>query len=355
MTIRQQMQFWGIGAAVTLLLLWVLADVLFPFVAGAALAYLLDPLADRLERAGLSRLLAVGLLFLVFLLLLVLGLLVLLPLTLDQLRDLIANAPSYAEKLRAFVVTLGHRYAPESFADGAAIEQSLDTLIIQAKSWSGQLAQGAWSSGLAIMDALLLLVITPVVTFYLLLDWDHLIARLRELLPRQHAPVITDLARQVDDVLSAFVRGQIMVCLILGLFYATALSLAGLDFALPIGLFAGLISFIPYVGSALGLVLSMGVGLFQFWPDATMIGVIAGIFAFGQVIEGNVLSPKIVGDSVGLHPVALLFALAAFGKLMGFTGLLIAVPTAAAIGVLARYGVGLYKRSRVYLGASPHD
>jgi predicted PurR-regulated permease PerM len=189
-----------------------------------------------------------------------------------------------------------------------------------------------------------------VVAFYLLLDWDHMIARIDSLLPRDHAPTVRRLAGEIDAALSAFVRGQLSVCLVLGIYYSAALMMAGLQFGLVVGAIAGAITFIPYVGAIIGGALAIGLALFQFWGDWLQIGIIAAIFALGQFMEGNVLTPKLVGKSVGLHPVWLLFALSAFGTLFGFVGMLVAVPVAAALGVLTRFAIAQYHGSSLYVG-----
>ncbi len=201
------------------------------------------------------------------------------------------------------------------------------------------------------ISVVVFIVVVPVVAFYLLLDWDEMIARIDAMLPRDHAPTIRRLAREVDQVLAGFVRGQVSVCITLGTFYAVALMAAGLQFGLVVGAIAGAITFIPYVGSIIGGTLAIGLALFQFWGDWVQIGIIAAIFAAGQFLEGNILTPKLVGKSVGLHPVWLLFALSAFGSVFGFVGMLIAVPVAAAMGVLTRFGMEQYRGSLLYRGA----
>jgi predicted PurR-regulated permease PerM len=200
-----------------------------------------------------------------------------------------------------------------------------------------------------------LFILTPVVAVYLLLDWDRMIANIDRLLPREHAPVIRRLAGQIDRTLAAFIRGMGTVCLILGTYYAVALMLVGLQFGLVIGFVAGLVTFIPYLGALIGGALAIGLALFQFWGDWITIGIVAGIFAIGQIIEGNFLTPKLVGNSVGLHPVWLILALSVFGALFGFVGMLIAVPVAAAMGVLTRFGVEQYQQSLLYKGSHGND
>jgi predicted PurR-regulated permease PerM len=184
----------------------------------------------------------------------------------------------------------------------------------------------------------------------MLLDWDAMIAKVDSWLPRDHAPTVRRLAAEIDKVMAGFVRGQVSVCVILGTFYSIALMLAGLQFGLIVGAIAGAITFIPYVGSLVGGTLAIGLALFQFWGDWVQIGIVAAIFALGQFFEGNILSPKLVGGSVGLHPVWLLFALSAFGSIFGFVGMLVAVPVAAMLGVLTRFGIERYRQSLLYRG-----
>jgi predicted PurR-regulated permease PerM len=207
-----------------------------------------------------------------------------------------------------------------------------------------------WSGGSALVSVFSLIVVTPVVAFYLIYDWHKMIRVADSWIPIHQRGTVHGLAREVDGAIAGFVRGQSAVCLILGTFYAIALTLSGLNFGLLIGLISGLITFIPYVGSMTGLILSLGVAVAQFWPDYTWIAMILGIFLLGQFLEGNVLSPKLVGESVGLHPVWLIFALLAFGYLFGFVGLLVAVPLAATIGVLARFALRRYLESSFYKG-----
>ena len=205
----------------------------------------------------------------------------------------------------------------------------------------------------SLINIVVLFVVVPVVAFYLLYDWDRMIAQIDELLPREHAPTIRQLAGDIDKTLASFIRGMGTVCLVLGTYYALALMFVGLQFGLVVGAIAGLITFIPYVGALVGGALAIGLALFQFWGDWVSIGLVAGVFVVGQVIEGNVLTPKLVGNSVGLHPVWLIFALSVFGALFGFVGMLVAVPVAAAIGVLARFAISPYKNSLLYRG--PQD
>jgi len=221
---------------------------------------------------------------------------------------------------------------------------------VQARG--GEILNGLLTSAMGVINLLVLFVVVPVVAVYLLVDWDRMVARIDELLPREHAPTIRQLAREVDRTLASFVRGQGLVCLILGTYYAVALALVGLNFGLVVGAIAGLVTFIPYVGALVGGVLAIGLALFQFWGEWVWIGAVAGIFVAGQMIEGNILTPRLVGSSVGLHPVWLLFALAVFGALFGFVGMLVAVPIAAMLGVFARFGISRYQKSALYQGTA---
>jgi predicted PurR-regulated permease PerM len=346
--VREQVKYWGIAAAVFLLFLWVLGDVVLPFVLGGAIAYFLDPVADRLERLGLSRAAATALITLAVVLVFVLALLLILPTLARQTTALVETAPELFKQLQGF---LAERF-PDLMDENSALRSSLSGIGETIRQRGGELVEAAIGTFSSVLNVVLLIVIVPVVAFYLLLDWDRMVAEVDRLLPRDHAPTIRRLAAEIDATLAGFVRGQGTVCLILGTYYALALMLVGLPFGMVIGLIAGLLTFIPYVGALIGGVLSIGLALFQFWGDWWMILLVAAIFQVGQLVEGNILTPKLVGGSVGLHPVWLIFALSAFGALFGFVGLLVAVPVAAAIGVLARFAIGQYRESLLYRGIS---
>ncbi len=348
MNLRVQLTFW-LGALVVLLLfLWVFSGILLPFIMGMALAYLLDPLADRLESAGMNRFWATITIVILSIMVFTLVALVVIPLLVSQLTGFLEDLPSYAAQLQdlwnRFLSTELGRYfgqQQESF--------SVDRWVSQGAAWVAGLLGSVWAGGRALINAVGLVVVTPVVAFYLLYDWDRMLDRLDALLPRDHADTIRQLGRDMDAAIAGFIRGQGALCLILGLFYAISLTVVGLNFGFLIGSVAGLISFIPYVGSIVGFVLSVGVALVQFWPDWIWVLAVAGIFAVGQFIEGNLLQPRLVGSSIGVHPVWLMFALFAFGSLFGFVGVLIAVPVTAAIGVLVRFAVARYRQSGLYL------
>jgi predicted PurR-regulated permease PerM len=360
--VRDQVKYWGIASAVFLVVLWFLGDVILPFVLGGAIAYCLDPIADRLERAGLSRVASVVVITFSAALIFILLILLVIPTLIQQGANLIEVAPEIFNRLRTGLLD---RF-PDLMDNESTISQQLAAIGEAVRSRGGELINGIVSSALGLINILVLMIIVPVVAFYLLLDWDNMTAKIDSLLPRDHADTVRMLARDIDKTLASFIRGQGTVCLVLGTYYALALILAGLNFGLIIGFIAGLITFIPYVGALVGGILAIGLALFQFWgpvegadgemirqgTDWLRIGIVAGIFGFGQFMEGNVLTPKLVGGSVGLHPVWLLLALTVFGSLFGFVGMLVAVPIAAMIGVVARWGVGQYKLSLLYRGKS---
>ncbi len=345
----RQLRFWGIGFVIFVAVLWLLGSTLLPFLLGAALAYFLDPVADRLERLGLSRVVATGVIAVTALLAFVLILLVAVPALIEQVQGLVTAMPDYIAGLIDF---LSRRY-PDIFGEHSPIRRNLSDMETMLREGGMTVLNQVLAGSLKVFDFLILLVVTPVVTFYLLLDWDRMVGRINEILPREHAPTIRRLARDIDRVLAGFVRGQLSVCLVLGIFYAVALMSIGLQFGFLVGLVAGLISFVPYVGSTVGLLLSIGIALFQFWDVKIWILVTAGIFFFGQFVEGNILSPNLIGKSVGLHPVWLILALSVFGALFGFAGLLVAVPVAAALGVIGRFLVEQYLTSPLYTGRVP--
>lgn len=351
MTFQRQAGFW-IGTLVVLVFaLWLLRDMLLPFVAGMALAYFLNPVATRLERLGVSRMVATLLIVGLFLMALLLVVIILGPLLVSQLTTFAQRIPSYVSALQKLLADENREWLGPLIGDHLPdIQKSLSDVLAQATAWVGRFAQGLWSGGQALVSVVSLVVVTPVVAFYLLYDWNRMVEAIDGWLPLAHRDTLRMLAREIDAAIAGFVRGQAGVCLILGSIYGVGLSLVGLNFGLLIGLMSGLLSFIPYVGSLTGLVTASGVAIVQFWPNWHSIVAVLGVFAVGQFLEGYVLSPKLVGGSVGLHPVWLMFALFAFGSLFGFVGLLLAVPMAAAVGVLARFAVRRYLASSFYTG-----
>ncbi len=348
---RRQIRFWLITAALLGLFIYLFSEILLPFVAGMVLAYFLDPVADRLQRAGLSRTAATLLILVTFLVALTVAMIVLIPVLASQLADFLAKLPDYLAQLQTLVTNFNPEWLERRFGlDAGSLREGLNSLLTSGVGFFTTVFQSIWSSGVALFSIVGLFVVTPVVAFYMLLDWDRMVAKVDSWVPRDHVETVRHIATDINTATAGFVRGQGTLCLILGIIYAVGLTLTGLNFGILIGLFAGLISFIPYVGSLVGLVLAVGVAFVQFWPDWLMVVAVACVFFVGQFIEGNILQPRLVGKSVGLHPVWLMFALFAFGALFGFVGLLIAVPAAAAVAVLVRFAISRYLESPLYKG-----
>lgn len=345
--------FWLLALAAFLGCLWLLSGVLTPFVLGIATAYLLDPLVDRLERLRVPRWAGALLALLAFAALAAGAVLLLVPLFQVQATLLIDAAPRIVDTVRreamAWLDVLAEELRPEDLERlrGAAAQYAGDLAV-----YAGGLIRALLGRGFAVLDLVSVAIIAPVVAFYLLRDWDELIRRIDGWLPRPHADTVRAQMREVDRTLAGFLRGQGAVCLILGGFYAAALTLAGLDFGLTVGLLAGVLTIVPYVGSAVGFLASVSLALVQF-DDWWRVGLVAAIFVAGQTVEGYVLTPRLVGGSVGLHPVWVMFALLAGGYLFGFLGVLVAVPAAAVIGVGARFALSRYLDSPYYRGGGP--
>lgn len=344
--IHKQVIWWGVAGLVMLLAMWLLGQAILPFILGAGVAYLLDPVADRLERLGLSRTMSVVVITFVAVLLLVAVILLVMPIIVRQATALIETLPDMLEKGQTFLTTRFPDLLPEGGTIGTAMS---DLNAAMGEQW-GTIAQSVLTSVGGMISVVALLVIVPVVAFYLLLDWDRMVTHIDRLLPREHAPTIRRVAGEIDEALSGFLRGQGLVILILGTWYSIMLMLVGLPFGFFIGIMAAILSFIPYVGVLIGGVTAIGVALFSFWGDWFWIAAVVGVFASGQIVEGNYLQPKIVGGHVGLHPVWLLLALSVFGSLFGFVGMVAAVPMAAALGVIARFLTERYRDSALYTG-----
>lgn len=325
---------WLVALALLVALVWALSDILLPFIAGFIIAYFLDPVADRLEKTGLPRLAATAFITAMFTLVLILIALFGLPVLAEQLLALVEVLPGYVEAVRLWVAGLG---------ETGQVAELLEKLSGDAVNQLAGLGQNLLLHSLSFLNLLALLFITPIVSFYMLNDWDKMTARLDKLLPAKQAPAIREIARQVDEVLDGFIHGQTLVCITLAVIYMVGLSLAGLKGAILVGVLAGLVSFIPYVGAIFGIVLAGVLAVIQFWPDWSQMLLVGLVFVAGQFIEGNFLTPRLVGDRVRLHPVWIMFALLAFGSLLGFVGLLLAVPIAAILGVLVRHMVGYYE------------
>jgi predicted PurR-regulated permease PerM len=326
------------------LILWLLSPVLLPFLLGMAVAYLLDPVVQRLEAVGLARTIAAFLVIFLFLVIVAVSLALLIPVLERQLAGLI-------ERLVEVIYDLANWARPMVKDLGMGDVKDLGAGDIAGKviAWMGGAVAGLLSGGLALFHLLSLVLITPIVAFYLLRDWPKIGAKVDSWLPRDHAETIREQLRLIDMRLAGFVRGQALVCLVLGVFYAVALTIAGLNYGLVVGLLTGMLIFIPFLGGAIGFVISITIALFQFdsWVE---VAIIAAIFFVGQFAEAYIISPKLVGDRIGLHPVWLVLALLAGGSLFGFVGVLIAVPAAATIGVLLRFALERYLASPLYRG-----
>jgi predicted PurR-regulated permease PerM len=348
---KRQIIFWIGAVAAFGLFLYVFSSILLPFVVGMSLAYFLDPVADRLERLGLSRMLATLVILISFIVVFVLALMIFVPILVSQFSDFAVRLPGYIAQLQALIASQNAEWIKKVIGvDASVLKNGLGSLVSQGAGIVSTLLTSIWSSSKTLIDIGGLFVVTPVVAFYTLYDWDRMVAKVDDWIPRDHLETVRAIFADINTAIAGFVRGQGTLCIILGLLYAAGLTIVGLNFALLIGLFAGLISFIPYVGSLVGLVLALGVAIVQFWPDWLMVGAVALVFVIGQFIEGNILQPKLVGQSVGLHPVWLMFALFAFGALFGFVGLMVAVPAAAAVGVLVRFAISRYLASPLYRG-----
>ena len=342
-----------LGAALLIaVLLYSLHNILSPFLVGILLAYLADPLVDRLERLGLSRTWGVVVVFSLFTLILLALLLVLVPMLAKQLLRLYELAPQMLDWLQHVALPwVQHRLGlADGFWKFDKIKAAIGEHMGQTTDIVGVLLSQATASSLALLAWLANMVLIPVVGFYLLRDWDVMMAKLRGLLPRQRESQVVGLAEECHEVLGAFVRGQLMVMLALGGIYSAGLMLVGLELGLLIGMLAGLAAIVPYMGFIIGIGAALVAGLFQFGGDLyPMLGIVA-VFMVGQALEGMVLTPLLVGDRIGLHPVAVIFAILAGGELFGFTGVLLALPVAAVIMVLLRHVHDVYKESGMYAG-----
>jgi predicted PurR-regulated permease PerM len=350
MKFGRHVNFWLITFIVICRLLWLLRDVLLPFLLGLALAYIQAPLADRLERSGFNRTAASLLIVsLVTLVLIAIAILVV-PLVVQQGLALLSNMPGYLARARDL---LADPNRPWLSWINAGDSKALSNLMAQTAAWLAAFSYSLLAGGKALVSFASILIIMPIVTFYFIADWHRMIGILDSWMPLRHRDTVRALAREIDLAISAFLRGQLAICFFLGLYYAIALTLVGLNFGVLIGAAAGLLTFVPYIGSLTGLLVGTSVAIAQFWPDWPWIVAVIAIFVVGQFIEGNIIAPKIVGERVGLHPVMIIFAMFAFGYLFGFVGLIVAVPLAAAIAVLFRFGLRHYLASPLYTGEKP--
>jgi len=348
MTLRAHALFWVTASVVFLAAVWVLKDMLLPFVVGMAIAYLLGPVVGRMIRAGVPRGLAALLILLSFIVVLSIILALMIPFIYRELVQLAQDLPQYADKvqdhLNPYIAWL-QKMLP--VGDLTAFQDTLKNNIGRAFRFGGTLAVGLVGGGKAVAGFAAFIVLTPIVAFFMMEEWVRITKWIDDMIPRGSYDTVRNLLSQMDRKVSGFVRGQLIVSVLLGISYAIALTLAGLKFGFLIGLMAGLLSIIPLVGSALGLVVSVAVAWFQS-GELNYVGLIAGIFLVGQFLEGNVITPRILGQSVGLHPLWILFALVAGGSLFGIVGMFLAVPVAAIIGVLGSFAIDQYRKSGYY-------
>lgn len=345
---RYQLIFWGGAIVLFLLFLWLFSGVLLPFVLGITIAYLLDPIVARMTRWKMPRWAAALVILAVFVLFVGMAAALILPVVFRELADLATALPGYADKVWTMLSPYA-TWAQERLGntDIEGIKQTLQSNVGKMFAVSGSILAGIATGGQAVAGFLTTALLTPIVAYYMMKEWPAIKDWFNGLLPRKHYDTIQDLLRQIDRKIAGFVRGQLTVAFLLAVIYAVALSLAGLNYGFLIGFMAGVLSIIPMVGSTMGLIAAVAVAWFQAgtWSYVAIIG---AIFLVGQFVEGNFLTPKFLGDSVGLHPLWILFALLAGGAMLGIVGMLIAVPAVAVVGVLASFAIAMYKASAYY-------
>ncbi|WP_407966142.1 AI-2E family transporter [Bartonella sp. C271] len=348
---KKQIFFWLGTLIFFVIFMFIFGSILFPFIAGIVLAYFLNPIVQIFERIGIHRVFGTVLITLSIIIIFVVALIILIPIISGQIQQFVSNGlPIYVNRIQTFFVEHNFDWVRRYFdSDPNELHTNIKALLGQSSDFITSLLNSLLKSGKSIVNIVSLFVVTPVVTFYILLDWPQMVKAVDSWIPRSHLITVRSLFHEMDKAVAGFVRGQGTVCLILAGYYAIGLTITGLNFALLIGIFVGLISFIPYIGTMIGFILSIGVAWVQFYPDDWgWVFVVMIVFFIGQFIEGYILQPKLVGSSVGLHPVWLMFALFAFGSLLGFTGMLVAVPAAAIIGVLVRFVLHIYLNSQMY-------
>lgn len=348
--------FWLGALAAAIALMFVLRAILLPFVAGMALAYALDPVADWLVKRGVNRTVAALAVVVLIAILFVAIFVLVVPVLLTQLIDFLQQLPSYVGRLQTlFGPWLDSDWARYLGINAQNLRASLTGFFTNGAAIVQTVITSLLTGGRTVIDIASLFFVTPFVVFYLMRDWDRMTAWIDRLLPRDYADEVRRLARAMDVKVAAFVRGQMLSGTVLGIFYATGLVAIGLNYGLLIGLAAGILSFIPYVGFTSGFIASIIIALVQFWPDWIWLAATVAVFMVGQVLEGYILQPFLIGTRVGLHPVWLLFALFAFGLLFGFLGLLVAIPAAAAVGVLLHFAIERYQASPLYRGGADKE
>jgi predicted PurR-regulated permease PerM len=348
MRLETQTRFWLVAFAVFAGLVWLLKPVLLPFVAGMVIAYFLAPVVNFLAARGVPRWLGALGVLLGFGVIAAAIIMLILPLISSQIGALLNALPGYSEKVREhylpWIENWITRFPPE---DVEKLRSAAGQSAAEAAGFLGNILKSLVANGVRLIDTMAMAIVTPVVAFFTLRDWPTLTQTIDSILPRRYYDVIVGQLEEIDSTLSGFIRGQALVCLSLGIIYSVGLAFTGLQYSAAIGVTAGMLSFIPYVGTAFGWITSLILALVQF-DDWQHIAMVIGVFAFGHFLEAYVLTPRLVGHRVGLHPVWILFALITGVKLMGFLGILIAVPTAAVLGVLTRFLLKQYRNSPMY-------
>ena len=324
-------------------LLWNISDILAPFILGGILAYLLDPMADKMESFGVPRLLTALTVSLFALFVLMTAAILVIPIIFDQINQIIGFIPYITNEIY-LVMQKGFKVLNL----GEVEDIDLVNLSKNLNEVSPIFAKSIFNSSFAILDFIFLLMVTPIVAIYLLVDWDKIIKEVEKVIPRRLEPTISQIVIEMHKTVASFLRGQFSVCIILAIFYAASLTALGLEYGLLVGLFSGLISFIPLIGAILGGLVALVVSLAQFWQTPEWVGVVLIIFLLGQVLEGNLLTPRLVGKSVKLHPLWIIFSVTCFGSLMGWVGIILAVPSAACIAVLVRFSLKIYFETDFY-------
>ncbi len=345
---HQNIWFWPLILAFLLLFIYAIRGILLPFVLGMATAYFLDPAVDRLQKAKLSRSAATLLITVIFFAIIMLTLVIVAPITVAQISAMVEAIPGYMVQAEAEIIPYIERklngISPSVMQE---IRGSVSSSVGLIARELAEFFAGLLTSGVAFINIISLVLITPIVAFYLLRDWDKVVEHVDSLLPRKHAEIIRQQLSIVDLTLAGFVRGQLNVCLLLGIYYAIGLTLLGLNFGFVIGMITGFLVVFPYIGLLVGAISGLTVAFFQF-PDSSSILLVLAVFVSGQIIEGNFITPKLVGEKVGLHPLWIIFAMLAGAALFGFVGILLAVPVAAILGVLVRFMIAEYQKSSYF-------
>ncbi len=340
----------GFAALAFGLLLWMLSPILAPFLAATILAYIFNPLVNRLEAAGVPRGLGTVLAALLLVFAVALLLVIVLPLFYKEISQLTQLVPGFLEHLKDKVVPWVHaKLGIEIALDPSSFRQFMQENMSDAGGVAKRVFASVGSGGLAIVEVLVNLALVPIVFFYLLRDWPLLVTNLEQMIPRRHHVAVTEISTEIDAVLSEFLRGQLLVMLIMSAFYVTGLWAVGLTFSLPVGLVTGLLVFVPYLGVGLGLVLGTIAAVMQFGDALSGVLLVWAVFGAGQIVESFFVTPKYVGERIGLHPLAVIFALLAFGQVFGFFGILLALPASAAILVALRHLRQRYRGSDLFL------